>query len=68
MPDSKDVESYWTAELGETVEIREIDGWDEFDIFVDGQFAVTVHKLEHAEAWLSRYYAVRDFVGGGIVG
>lgn len=56
------VQSYWTAEFGVPVEIREITGWAEFDVYVDGTYMVTTVSLEAAESYLERYSMVRDEV------
>ena len=55
------VEGKWSAELGEEVELREWADFNELDVYLNGQFAVTVVTLDQAEQWLERYSMVRDF-------
>lgn len=59
---NESVEEYWTAEFGVPVEIREITGWAEFDVYVDGTYMVTTVSLEAAESYLEKYSMVRDEV------
>jgi hypothetical protein len=61
------LESYWSEELGESVEIREWPDWGEVDLYLSGQFAVTVTKLEFAEAYLSRYACLKPNVPEGAI-
>ena len=54
------LEAEWSAELELPVEIRHIPVWDEYDLYLDGIFAVTVTNLDRADQWLSRYAMVKD--------
>lgn len=56
------VESYWTAELGEPVEIVAV-GWvdypSEYALYISGTHVVAFKRLEEVEEWLERYMCVR---------
>lgn len=58
------VESYWSDELGETVEVREFPEWNEYDLFLNGHFARTFVSMEAVEQYLGHYYMTRDFAIG----
>lgn len=51
-----DVESFWTAELGEGVEIVECGG---YGVYVGGQACYTDTTLDGIERWLGIYATVR---------
>jgi len=59
-----DVETEWSNELGEVVELREFPEWGQVDIYVGGKCLETVVSLEVAEARLGYYYMTRDFAIG----
>lgn len=52
-----DVEAFWTAELGETVEIVESGG---YEVYVGGQACYTDRSLDGIERWLGIYATVRE--------
>jgi len=56
------VENYWSAELGETVEIVPV-GWveypSEYALYISGTHVVAFKKLEEIEDYLSRYFCVK---------
>lgn len=58
------VESYWSNELGERVEIREFKEWNEIDLYLNGHFAQTFVSMDAAEQYLGHYYMTRDFAIG----
>lgn len=58
------VESYWSNELGETVELREFPEWNELDLYIAGHFAQTFVTVDAAEQYLGHYYLVRDYSMG----
>ena len=51
-----DFETYWTAELGETVEIVECGG---YGVYVGGQACYTHETLDEIERWLGIYSTVK---------
>lgn len=57
-----DVENYWSAELGETVEITPI-GWNEwpseYGLYVNGSSVGSFRMLEEVEDYLSRYFVLK---------
>lgn len=53
----EDVETYWTAELGEPVEIVECGG---YGVYVGGQACYTDTTLDGIERWLGVYSMVRE--------
>lgn len=57
-----DVESYWTQELGEDVEIVPV-GWTnmptEFALYVGGTHVVAFKRLEEIEDYLARMFMVK---------
>lgn len=58
------VESYWSNELGERVEIREFKEWNEIDLYLNGHYVKTFVSMEAAEMFLGTYYLKRDFTLG----
>ncbi|QOC59406.1 hypothetical protein SEA_LIFES_81 [Microbacterium phage Lifes] len=58
----KDVETYWTAELNEEVEIVPV-GWTnmptEYALYIGGTHVVAYKRLEEIEDYLSRYFCVK---------
>lgn len=56
------VEEQWSEEFGEPVEIREVAGWNEFDVYLSSEFMVTTVSIAAAEDWLARYLMVKDEV------
>lgn len=54
------MESFWTAELGETVEIVESVG--QFGVYVGGQACYTDTTLDGIERWLGVYSMVKERV------
>lgn len=58
-----DVESYWSSELGETVEIVPV-GWEnmptEYALYISGTHVVAYKRLEEIEDWLGRYMCVNE--------
>ncbi|USH44539.1 hypothetical protein SEA_CASSITA_85 [Microbacterium phage Cassita] len=58
----KDVETYWTAELNEEVEIIPV-GWTnmptEYALYIGGTHVVAYKRLEEVEDYLSRYFCVK---------
>lgn len=54
------MENYWTAELGETVEIVESVG--QFGVYVGGQACYTDRSLDGIERWLGVYSMVKGGV------
>lgn len=61
------VESYWSSELGEKVEIKEFPEWGEYDLYLNSHFAQTFVSIEALEQYLGYYYLKRDY-GMGQVG
>lgn len=53
-----DVEGFWQAELGETVEIVESAG--QYGVYVGGQACYTDRSLDGIERWLGIYATVRE--------
>lgn len=53
----EDLESYWTAELGEIVEIVWSGG---YGVYVGGQACYTDTTLDGIERWLGVYSMVRE--------
>jgi len=57
-----DVETYWTAELNEEVEIVPV-GWTnmptEYALYIGGTHVVAYKRLEEIEDYLSRYFCVK---------
>lgn len=58
------VESYWSSELGEKVEVREFAEWNEYDLYISGHFAQTFVSMDAAEQYLGHYYMTRDLAMG----
>lgn len=54
------VESYWTAELGEPVELNESPGG--FSLYIGGQACYTDRSLDGIERWLGVYSMVKEQV------
>lgn len=56
------LESYWSAELGEGVDIVPV-GWhdypSEYALYISGTHVVAFKKLEEIEDYLSRYFCVK---------
>lgn len=61
MRNPTDVETEWSNELGQTVEIREFTDWGEYDLYLGGHFAHTFVSIDAVEQYLGHYYLVRDF-------
>lgn len=60
------VESYWSSELGERVEIREFKEWNEIDLYISGHFAQSFISMDALEQYLGYYYLKRDYsIGQG---
>lgn len=59
-----DIETEWSNELGETVQLREFPEWGQVDIYVGGKCLETVVSLDVAEQRLGYYYMTRDFAIG----
>lgn len=55
-----DVETYWAAEIGEPVRITYLEAWDEFDLWINEEFAITLPSLEGIEDYLARYSMVKE--------
>lgn len=55
------VESYWSSELGEKIEIKEFHEWNEVDLYISGHFAQTFVSIEALEQYLGYYYLKRDY-------
>lgn len=58
------VESYWSNELGEAVELREFPEWNEIDLYIGGHHVKTFVSMEATEMFLGHYYLVRDYSMG----
>lgn len=58
------VESYWSSELGERVEIREFKEWNEIDLYISGHFAQSFISMDALEQYLGYYYLKRDYSMG----
>lgn len=54
----EDVETYWSTELGETVEIVESSG--QYGVYIGGQACYTDETLDGIERWLGIYLMVRE--------
>lgn len=56
------LESYWAAELGETVDIVPV-GWadyaSEYALYISGTHVVAYKHLEEIEQWMERYMMVQ---------
>lgn len=61
----EDLETYWSAELGEPVEIL-TNHWAnipvEFSAYISGRHVVSCSSLEKVEDWMARYSMVREQV------
>lgn len=53
----EDLESYWSTELGEPVEIFECGG---YGVYVGGQACYTDTTLDGIERWLGVYSMVKE--------
>lgn len=62
----EDVETFWSAELGEPVAISTTE-WAqvpvEFSAYISGRHVVSCSSLEKVEQWLERYVMVRGSNG-----
>lgn len=58
-----DVESYWSSELGEPVEIVPV-GWvdypSEYALYVNGTHVVAFKRLDEIENYLSRMFMMKE--------
>lgn len=61
MREPVDIETEWSNELGETVEIREFPDFHEVDLYINGHFAQTFVSLDALEEYLGYYACKRDF-------
>lgn len=56
-----DAETYWSAEIGESVDINPR-GWadypSDYGLWIGGTFVVAFKRLEEIEDYLSRYFCV----------
>lgn len=57
-----DLETYWSKELGETIEIVPR-GWvhspEDFALYVSGVFVISFKHLDEIEDYLARYFMVQ---------
>lgn len=61
MREPVDIETEWSNELGETVEIKEFREFNEVDLYINGHFAETFVNLDAVENYLGYYACKRDF-------
>lgn len=57
-----DVETYWAEEIGEPVKITYLEAWDEYDLWINEEFAVTLPSMMLVEDYLARYSMVKEDV------